>query len=353
MGILSAEVLGKLKEEAVNAEKIRKLTDSQLEIIYSQNLFNLFVPKYLGGLELNLLEGLQLQEVIAKLDGSLGWTVTLCSGANAFVGYLSGKLAENIFKDPKVCFGGSGKIGGVAEESQDGYLINGKWSYVTGIPHVNVFTANCQIKKNGKMLTCDKGTPIYKSFIFFPEEVKIIEDWNTIGLIATASHSYTVENLFVKKERSFLIKAECRSIDLLIYKYPFLTFAELTLAVNHLGMQKHFFDLVETIFNSIQEPLHKEFRTQFLKNANHNFQERRALFYKYVEDSWNELEKTENVSHELLSKISIICREIVKEGRETALQLYPYLGILASNPITEINRILRDILTASQHSLLL
>ena len=86
---INNEIRIQLKEEAPLAEKTGRLTDKQLEIIYARKWFNLFVPKNLGGLELDLIEGLKTEEEIARIDGSLGWTITLCAGANAFAGYLA------------------------------------------------------------------------------------------------------------------------------------------------------------------------------------------------------------------------------------------------------------------------
>ncbi len=353
MSYLSTQYEDQLKKEAEKAEKTGKLTEKQLEIIYSHKLFNLFVPKSSGGLELDLISGLEIQEEISKIDGSLGWTVTLCSGANAFVGYLSPDLVKELFCNPQVCFAGSGKIGGIAQETQDGYLVNGKWSYVTGTPHTTIFTANCQIQREGKLLTNADGSPYYKSFFFNPEEVTIIRDWNTLGLIATASHSYEVKDLKIGFNRTFSIDGASRTIDHLIYQYPFLTFAELTLTINHLGMQQHFLEQAQLIFNSIKEPVYKDFRTQLLEKSKEKIETKRDLFFHYATISWKELQTQGQVSEESLQKINELCREIVKEGRNTILEIYPYLGIPAANPDTEINRVLRDILTASQHILLL
>lgn len=353
MSFLPISIKDELHKESSIAEKAGKLTDRQLNIIYAQKLFNLFVPENLGGLELGLIDGLLMEEEIAKIDGSLGWTITLCSGANAFVGYLPCSISLQFFSNPKVCLGGSGKIGGIARETADGYIVNGKWSYVTGTPHNTIFTANCKIEREGKIVTNNKGIPVYQSFFFLPEEVTVIEDWHTMGLIATASHSYKVENLKVGKERAFVIEAGMSTLDHPIYKYPFLTFSELTLAVNHLGMQEHFLEEAQTLFNSIQETLHKEFRTRLLKNATEDILQRRELFFTYAKASWEELIHKGKIPDEMTEKISVLCKEIVKKGRETALQVYPYLGISASDPGTELNRIIRDILTASQHSLLL
>jgi alkylation response protein AidB-like acyl-CoA dehydrogenase len=307
----------------------------------------------LGGLELDLVEGLEIEEELARIDGSLGWTITLCSGANAFAGYLPAKTAAKIFRSPKVCFGGSGKLGGIARETEQGYVISGRWNYVTGLPHVTVFTANCRIEKNGQLLTNNDGSPCYKSFFFMPDEIVCEKDWHTMGLIATASHSFSIDNLTVESGRSFLIDGNFRTIDNFMYQYPFVTFSVLTLGVNHLGMQEHFMELAEIIFDSITETAHRDFRIRLLERAVRETENMRILFFYYAKASWRELKEQGQISEILKKKIFLLCREIAQRGREMVIEIYPYLGISASNPETEVNRLIRDVLTASQHSFLL
>ena len=351
--VLPPEIVAGLKEEAPLAEKLGRLTDKQLELVYSCNLFNMFVPKNLGGLELELVGALEIEEALARIDGSLGWTVTLCSGANAFAGFLPAELSATIFSNPKVCFAGSGKTTGVAKETGQGYVVSGRWNYVTGLPHATVFTANCRIERDGTLLANDDGSPCHRSFCFTPQEVAFEEDWQTFGLVATASHSFKVDNLAVDKNRSFVIDGAARTINQTMYQYPFALFAALTLGANHLGMQGHFFEVAGGIFDSITETAHRDVRAQVLDKARRETEGRRTLFFQYAAASWEEVKSQGPVSPELEKKIFELCREIAKKGRDAVMEVYPYLGISASHAGTEVNRLLRDVLTASQHSFLL
>ncbi len=73
---------------SAEAEGLGVLHPRQLSLIYEYKWFKLFVPRSQGGLELSLPEGLRLEEGLAWADGSLGWTVTLCGGANWFIGFI-------------------------------------------------------------------------------------------------------------------------------------------------------------------------------------------------------------------------------------------------------------------------
>ena len=93
--MISADTKNKLYQQSPLAEQARTLTSEQLDIIYQEKWFKLFVPKAYDGLELSLPEGLRIEEALAAIDGSLGWTVTLCSGATMFIGYLDQDIAKD------------------------------------------------------------------------------------------------------------------------------------------------------------------------------------------------------------------------------------------------------------------
>src|SRR3546814_14597400 len=91
-----AALADRLNGLSAYAESQGALMADQLAMIYDRRWFKLFVPSSLGGLELSLPAGVRLEEELARIDGSLGWTVTLCAGANLFVGYMDRSIAEMV-----------------------------------------------------------------------------------------------------------------------------------------------------------------------------------------------------------------------------------------------------------------
>src|SRR5258706_13593575 len=124
-----------IREASAEAEQLGMLHPKQLSVIYAQKWFNLFVPTAYNGLGLLLPEGLKIEEGLAWADGSTGWTVTLCSGANWFIGFLHPEMVKNIFNNHKPCLAGSGYPSGIAKIISQGYEITGCWKYATGAPH--------------------------------------------------------------------------------------------------------------------------------------------------------------------------------------------------------------------------
>lgn len=348
-----------LRSYVAEAEEMKSLHPAQLAVIYKNHWFNLFVPVEYGGLALSLPEGLKIEESLAWIDGSFGWTVTLCSGANWFIGFLQQNIATALFHSDKVCFAGSGQPSGIAKIiNNDEYEISGSWQYATGAAHATAFTANCHLEKDGNILLKEDGTPLIATFIFLRSEVLIHEDWKGIGMIATSSNRFEVSGLSVDNSRRFEIDDNKTVLPDKIYQYPFLQFAESTLAVNISGMSIHFMDLFE---ENIKERKVSEYFTEshrhalFTRNeaARHKQQESREKFYQALQNSWDEWDDNKYFAAASLENVSQASRHLAAVSREIVDEIFPFCGLVASDPQSEINRVWRNLHTAILHPLLL
>jgi alkylation response protein AidB-like acyl-CoA dehydrogenase len=352
---LNKERINHLRKLCKDAEKKGSLPNALLKIAYEEKWFKLFLPKAYDGLELDLPEALRYEEQLAYIDGSLGWTITLCAGANLFAGYIHSNKAASIFSSPKVCFGGSGAVSGVAAKVKDGYIVSGFWRYATGAPHLTHFTANCTIEEDGRPLLNEDNRPVVRSFFFNKKDVTIHEDWDTMGLVATAGHSFSVKNLKVPFEQSFVIDPAYASLKDSIYQYPFMPLAESTIAVNTLGMTRRFIELALEIVTKRQSKIGDAaytIATERIHTAQQKINQLAELLYQWVHTSWDELISKGQPSKKNTTRIADKSRELVNQCRTAVTAIYPYCGLAATHPSSDINRVFRDIFTGSQHGLL-
>jgi alkylation response protein AidB-like acyl-CoA dehydrogenase len=347
----------KVKAYAALSEEMGKLHPEILELAYQENWFKLFVPEIYGGPNKKLPEILRLEEELAEADGSLGWTITLCAGAGWFAGFLNPELAIEIFADREVCFAGSGAVGGVAIKTRTGYLINGTWNYASGALHATIFTANCTLKnEHGEDILDENGEPEIKSFILKKEEVNILPGWSYFGLIATGSHAFEVKDLKVPENRTFKINQHIEIADS-GFDYPFLQLAETTLTVNSLGMTNQFIKLVAQSFYSRSGlGRYTDQQILFFNNELNQCKEEvlslRTRFYNAFDASWIQLMDTGKIAEDKLAEVSSASRKLAHACWRVAATLFPYCGLEAAKKESEINRVWRDIHTASQHALL-
>lgn len=321
---INPEDLRLLRLESTKAERLGKLTAAQLDLIYKQNWFNIWVPQTLGGLQLDLLTGVRLLEALAWLDASLGWTITLCSGANMFAGYMEPEAASEAFANPRVCFAGSGKDSGTAHAQGEGFLVNGHWPYASGAQHATIFTANCQMS-NGESA----------SFWFHAREVELVKSWSTMGMKATGSHSFEINDLFVPSNRLFRIDPLHAYREERLFSIPFMSFAIVTLTANLSGMAMRFLELS------------REWLTPAAENKwetlSQSFQEHRANWLAATQRLW-----LENTSQEELKRASA---QLTFAAQRLITELYMLCGLRAADTSMEVNRLWRDFFTAAQHRL--
>lgn len=319
---------------------LNKLTlpEEVLDWIAHNNYWNIWVPRAYGGLEKSFTEGLETLKSLAFIDGSLGWTTTLCSGANFFIGNLKPKVATSLFSTQEnTIFGGSGGLFGTAEKQGDTYLISGIWRYATGAPYLTHFTLNAKIIKNGLPLKHADGSPVFRSFVLPKSQVSIIQDWNTMGLLSTATHSFEVDSARVHQDHSFSYNKQLHSQA--IFKIPFALFADLTTWVNYLGMAEHYLQEVRA---SHQDNLQITHLSQQLKDAN-----QRLLEYAFSIETAiiDDIAITEDFQKE----VHQYAVETLRQLSKALLDIHPFMGIKASRLDCQLNVIFRDFFTATQH----
>ncbi|WP_232625219.1 acyl-CoA dehydrogenase family protein [Pareuzebyella sediminis] len=303
------------------------------------NLWNLWVPKSHGGLEMSLSEGLKKLFSLAEIDGSLGWTVTLCSGANFFFGNLTKDVVESIFisQESPIRFGGSGGVSGYAEKKNEGYSITGKWKYATGATYLTHFTLNAEVRVGGKAVCDENGAPMVRSFLMGREDVEIIHDWNAMGLKATATHSFEIKEKYVPESHSFIYDRYFH--DHPIFKVPFSSFADLTLWVNYLGMASHFLEEANKVLS--QQELLKLLTTSIDQSID-SVEDHAATIERKILDGEKLSEKDMRTIHQdAASSVARLSQAILK--------VYPQLGIMACSEDHVLNHIFRDYFTAIQH----
>jgi alkylation response protein AidB-like acyl-CoA dehydrogenase len=83
----------------VDASRDRFDTERQLSVeldaLKEARIFSMWVPRTLGGQELDPLSFLTVVEALARLDGSLGW----CAVISAGYAWLSGMLNESFARE--------------------------------------------------------------------------------------------------------------------------------------------------------------------------------------------------------------------------------------------------------------
>ena len=320
-----------------------KLPTEALEFIYSKKLFKFFVPSEIGGLALSLTDSLKLLAEVAKIDGNLGWLLSTGSGASYFFGFMQPAIAKVVFSAHDAVIAGSGHPSGIATPVAGGYKISGEWKYCSGADLATYFTFNCKIGDSEEIL----------AFILQPSQVTIKQDWDGFGLKATSSHSVVINSEFIPEEYTFNI-AKPPVHDNLIYKLPFLPFAQASIATVGLGIAEKLIN-VSTLYaenNSKHwQPGRYTFVKEKLTRLAYDLNRSKNDLFENADIGWQQLQNLQ-LTERWPESIDQLSKALSRNSLRVGTELIPYLGMAAIKEHNYINYLWRNLQTASQHVLI-
>ena len=82
------ELAPDITSRAAEIESGRRIPLDLVEMLRSIRVFRMFVPQSHGGLELDLPSALDIFGALGRIDGSVGWTAAVGSGADLFAPLL-------------------------------------------------------------------------------------------------------------------------------------------------------------------------------------------------------------------------------------------------------------------------
>lgn len=212
---------------------LNTLTSAELEYIYSQSLFKLFIPRALGGLALDLPDALERIFEAGERDGSVGWCVNLGAGAGYFAGFFDASTAKTIYGSDKSVVAGSGSHTGNAILEKGIVKVNGHWEKCTGSAHATYFTVNATDPNNN-----------LRSYAIPRALVKIEPSWNLFALKKTSSDAIRVENAHITEDFVFDMGVIKNEHAYLIHRLDFMPFARYCMAAAYFGMVSCFVESV-------------------------------------------------------------------------------------------------------------
>jgi len=176
-------------EHAEYGDENGKLAEPVVEALHDEGLLGMWTPKAVGGAELDPVSSLEVIENVAYGDPSAGWVLmaaALAIGTGA--AYLDDSAVKELFSGKRLpVIAGQGTRPGTAVPEKNGFRLSGSWSFASGIKHgTHIHT-----------LGIIQGTGEPRIFVLPVEQVQLIDNWDVMGLRATGSIDYKIDNAFV------------------------------------------------------------------------------------------------------------------------------------------------------------
>jgi indole-3-acetate monooxygenase len=199
------ELAPQIAAAAAETERERRLPRELVEALRARGLFHLLVPQSLGGLECDPVTAAEVVEEVARADASTGWCLMIAAQNAAFAGFMPQDQARIVWGDGQIACGTARPIGSaeVTSAPEPGYIVSGRWPFASGSSHADWFAGECIVYENGEAKRDADGNELTRMCMIPAAEVALHDTWHTTGLRGTASNDFSVDSVFVPRDRGF------------------------------------------------------------------------------------------------------------------------------------------------------
>jgi alkylation response protein AidB-like acyl-CoA dehydrogenase len=335
-----------LDEQAEASEALGKLTDDIDDALHDTGLYGMWVPKSLGGLELDPVTSLGVLEAVSYGQASAGWSLmaaALSIGTGA--AYLGDDAVQEMFvgRERVPVIAGQGTRPGVAKPVDGGFVISGDWSFASGIlQNASYIHTAVAVEGTGEFRIC--VVPIDKA--------TLIHNWDVLGLRATGSIDYTMRDVFVPETQTHfgLIQESTRGGA--FYKLGVIQIALLCHAGWTMGVGRRVLDELARLAQSKtgrpgQLTDSDAFQIGFAE-AEGKFRAARALVLETWTDVWATLKAGDTLSTRQSTLVRLALSHITWTLFDVSHFAYKSAGTTALRSGTP-QRLFRDVHAGTQH----
>lgn len=185
-------------EHAREGDRDRRLHPKVHEALRGAGFARHFVPARWGGDQGGFLPCFEAVVHIAREDPSAGWCASVTATLSRMAGFLPEEGQRTVWADgPDALVVGALVPGGSAEAAPGGWVLSGRWPYVSGVHASDFALLAVQVPVPG-------GDPEVR-FLLVPRVAYAIErTWDTVGMRGTGSDTVVLDGVFVPRTHSFL-----------------------------------------------------------------------------------------------------------------------------------------------------
>ena len=192
-------------------------------------LYRAATPARFGGEQLTPVEFLSRIERISAVDGSTGWVASFAF-AQMYLAALPLETQAEIYADgPDICFAGGLFPVQKAPRTDRGYRVSGRWKWASGCMGADLVGVG--------IVDDESDPPKLRTAVLQPEQVRIVQEWEVVGMQGTGSFDTVVDDVEVPREWTFIRGGE-PTVDEPLYRYPTVAYAGQVLAVVGAGVAR-------------------------------------------------------------------------------------------------------------------
>jgi 3-hydroxy-9,10-secoandrosta-1,3,5(10)-triene-9,17-dione monooxygenase len=341
------------RAEAVESEKLGKLSDKTAALIRELGLVKLLQPKRYGGYEVDPQTFCEATYELASISGAAGWVGGVVGLHPWEVAQLPEDIQEEVWgEDPDTWISSPFAPIGRGVETNGGLIVNGKWPFASGTDHCSwALLGGTQADRPG----------VHLHFLIPKSDYEIDHgSWDVTGLRGTGSKDLKVYDQFVPERRVIVADSishgnasEVWEGLIPLYRMPFWVLFPAAISAATLGIARGAVDAYSRAIASSAAKQGRFNQTAAQLTA-------LAVASSDIEASFQSVLDGVNKSYELVSqgqsvpvaeRLRVRCDQTraVRRSFDAVVRLYQEAGSLGIRASNEFSRFFRDLSVGSEH----
>lgn len=339
------------------AEQMRQTPPELADEITRAGIYQMYLPRSIGGPETPPLVAFRVVEELSKADGSVGWCAMIATALSMNVGRLPAEVGRELAGNPADYRGsGSARPGGRAWDVPGGYRVTGRWNFASGIQNARWLYCTCIVMDDDTPRKTAAGAPVLRALWVPRESVTIVDTWSVMGMRGTGSHDFTVDDVFVPAARSALSSDAACETGPLYHPRAWYVSLWTPSAANALGIARGAIDslkeLAATEASTMSPSLLRDrpMVQARLGEAEAIVNAARAYVFDAVGRLWTSLSAGETPSDDAIAQGRLALVHAMHESVRAVDKIFHAAGTNAIYTRHPLERAFRDVHVAVQHA---
>lgn len=342
--VLAEKIALSARDLAPEIDRERRLPPELVARLNEAGMLRATMPREVDALELSPPTALRCAETIARGDAATGWCVSIAITSALLVAYLPGAARDEMFGGGRGVAAGVWAPRGKAKSVDGGVVVSGRWPFCSGITHADMLFAGCFVD----------GSRV-PSVVALPKaDLRVLDNWHTLGLRGTGSHDTVAEEVFVPADKVFSV-FDGPAVDRPLYRFPVFGFFALSVAAAALGNARAAIDdLVELAggkkgLGSTRTLAERSATQAAVATAESALGAARALYYEATETAWRASQQPDPVPVALRNRLRLAATHAARTSADVVRSMYDLAGGTAIYDTSPLQRRFRDAFTATAH----
>ena len=356
-----SSLITNIRARGGEAEEAGRIPEETIEELKAINAFKAIVPKSRGGMEVDFPYVWNIFRLLGRGCVSTGWCMGFLIYHNYQFAHYSKKAQDEAFASKGYTMAAGLVVpGGEAKIVDGGFILNGRWSWATGILHCDYLALAVPVVD----LKDENDMPIIYRFFLPVHECEIHDNWDVAAMKATGSHDVSLKNVFVPEHHAIEV-AQLRNLNgpgLKInkgplYRIPVLTFMAFGTIGPVVGGVEALFEMVNEILKTKIGAYSGDHQaglmTQRVRFARLKMELDSMVNFiqSNAEIAWEKVKDGPGLNREERAEMRMVIVHAARKCREIADELALVAGSGATYLNSPIQRFHRDISVLTTHAI--